>query len=267
PAAMVIGRDVTVRKELEARAAAADRMAILGTLTAGIAHEINNPLAVICSNLDMVSRWEKGLDEEAAEAIADARTAARTAGEIVKGMRIFIQWSRAAAVAEGRGVVESTVRMIANEIRHRARLEIDIAAAPPPVALPEAQLSQVLLNLLVNATQALPEGRAGESRILVSARPSPDGARLDLEVTDTGSGIPADVRAHIFEPFFTTKPLGKGTGLGLWVCHQIVTASGGDITVESAPGRGSTFRVGLPTASSLSEDPMPAPPGPEIQRA
>ena len=257
PAMMAIGRDVTARKELEARAAAADRMAVLGTLTAGIGHEINNPLSVIVGNLEFIASALGERDADLDEALRDARQAAIRAGEIVRHMRIFLQSGASEAPADVRGVVEATVKMVANELRHRARVELELEAAPP-VAVAEAQLGQVVLNLLVNASQALPEGRASDNRIAVRVRPLDGGERVRLEIADTGTGIPDDVRHRIFEPFFTTKPMGLGTGLGLWVCHQIVTSAGGTIDVESAPGHGTTFRIEFPALAGWRRDAAPA---------
>jgi CheY-like chemotaxis protein len=133
-----------------------------------------------------------------------------------------------------------------NEIRHRARLEK--AYGPlPEVEANESRLGQVFLNLLVNASQAIPEGAADQQVIRIATRT--DGAgRAVVEISDSGPGIPPDVFPRLFTPFFTTKPVGVGTGLGLSICHRIVTGLGGDIVAESAPGKGALFRVVLPPA-------------------
>ena len=136
--------------------------------------------------------------------------------------------------------------MVANEIRHRARLVKEYDQVPDVVAN-EARLGQVFLNLLLNAVQALPEEHAETNEIQLLLRsPAPD--RVVVEVRDNGVGIPPQVRGRIFEPFFTTKPVGIGTGLGLTICHGIVTSLGGTLTFESEVGKGSTFRVELPAA-------------------
>jgi CheY-like chemotaxis protein len=140
--------------------------------------------------------------------------------------------------------------MMDNEIRHGARLVKDFAPVPDVVAN-EARLGQVFLNLLLNAVQALPEGRSERNEIRIVVR-SPTAERVVVEVHDNGVGIPAHVRARIFEPFFTTKPIGVGTGLGLAICHGIVTSLGGTLSVESEPGHGSVFRVELPAARSTT---------------
>jgi len=154
-------------------------------------------------------------------------------------------------------VIESCVNMAWNEIRHRARLVKELAPVPPVVAN-EGRLGQVFLNLLVNAAQAIPEGRAEAHRIRVRAAPA-GGDRVAIEISDDGAGIPPEILPRIFDPFFTTKPPGEGTGLGLSICHSIVSALGGEIEVESEVGRGSTFRVLLPVERGDPSRPGPTP--------
>jgi CheY-like chemotaxis protein/anti-sigma regulatory factor (Ser/Thr protein kinase) len=133
-----------------------------------------------------------------------------------------------------------------NEIRHRARLARDFGGVPR-VEAEEARLGQVFLNLLLNAAQAITEGDVRSNEIRVVTRTDAQG-RVVVEVRDSGKGIPDSARGHLFEPFFTTKPAGVGTGLGLYVCRDIVSSLGGEIEFESAEGRGSVFRVSLPPA-------------------
>jgi len=147
-------------------------------------------------------------------------------------------------------VVDSSIRMASNEIRHRAQLVRNYREVPP-VHGNEARLGQVFLNLIVNAAQAIPEGRAGANEIRVSTWLG-ENDRVITEVSDTGTGIPPDALARIFDPFFTTKPSGAGTGLGLAICRRIVTSLGGDILVDSQLGRGTTIRVSLPAAQIAS---------------
>jgi CheY-like chemotaxis protein len=144
-----------------------------------------------------------------------------------------------------------------NEIRHRARLVSKIAEGLPLATGTSSRLGQVFLNLLVNAAQAIPEGRFDANEILVRAYAVPDAGQVVVEITDSGDGIPRAVVGRIFDPFFTTKPVGLGTGLGLSISHEIVRAVGGTITVESTVGVGSTFRVALPiaTASEAHREP------------
>jgi CheY-like chemotaxis protein len=130
----------------------------------------------------------------------------------------------------------------------------------------EARLGQVFLNLILNAVQAIPEGTAQENEIRVGTRLGEDG-RVVAEVHDSGEGIPESVRSHLFEPFFTTKPVGVGTGLGLYICREIITALGGEIEVESPRGGGSLFRILLPAAPSQPRAfPTAAAAGPTVPR-
>jgi CheY-like chemotaxis protein/anti-sigma regulatory factor (Ser/Thr protein kinase) len=196
------------------------------------------------------------------DAVRDAREGADRMRVIVRDLRTF---SRAEEDKVGpvdvRPVLESCINMAWNEIKHRARLVRDLAPVRP-VTGNEARLGQVFLNLLVNAAQAIPEGRATENEIAVRTRPL-EGGRLAVEIRDTGCGIEPENLPRIFDPFFTTKPPGVGTGLGLAICHSIVAAHGGEIEVESVPGRGSAFRVVLRAAEETREAPaleaVPAP--------
>jgi len=153
-------------------------------------------------------------------------------------------------------VVQSAIRMVGNEIRYRARVVTSFDTVRP-VWGNEARLEQVMVNLLLNAAQAMPEARSEENEIRVELRP--DGERhAVLEVHDNGAGIAPDVLPRIFDPFFTTKPVGLGTGLGLSICHGIVTSFGGQIHAYSEPDRGTTFRVVLPTSETVAEDAPPS---------
>jgi signal transduction histidine kinase len=257
---LLVLRDVTEHRQLQTRLALADRMVSVGTLAAGVAHELNNPLAYVNANLAFVSERlarvatlvsrasvaDAGVIAQVDEAIRDARDGAERMRVIIRDLKTFSrpddETGRAVDLA---AVLESCIAMAWNEIRHRARLERRLAPVPPVVG-GEARLAQVFLNLLVNAAQAIPEGNAAEQVITVATRVVADG-RVAVEVTDTGSGIPTEHLPRIFDPFFTTKPPGVGTGLGLSICHSIVAALGGEIEVESAPPRrGATFRVLLP---------------------
>ncbi len=247
-------QDITARKALEERLLLADRMASMGTLAAGVAHEINNPLAYIKGNLDYVLETlagETGLDPDVVLALEDAREGANRVRAIVRDLKMF---SRAGAASKGpvdvEAVVTSSIAMAWNEIRHRARL-VRRAGNPPPVLASEARLGQVVLNLVVNAAQAIPEGATEAHEIRVETGVAADG-RVFIEVADTGVGITPETRRRMFDPFFTTKAIGDGTGLGLSICHAIVTELGGEIAVESDPGRGTTLRVLLAPATPVA---------------
>jgi two-component system cell cycle sensor histidine kinase/response regulator CckA len=148
-------------------------------------------------------------------------------------------------------VIEWSVNMTMNEIRHRARLVKDLGAVPG-VRGTETRLGQVFINLLVNAAQAIAAGSKADNEIRISTSTDADGWAV-VRVSDTGPGIPADVLARIFEPFFTTKPTGVGLGLGLFVCHNLITGLGGTLTAVSPPGGGATFTMRLPPAAAPAE--------------
>jgi PAS domain S-box-containing protein len=257
-------RDLTERRRMESQLIFAGRMAAVGTLAAGVAHEINNPLAYIVANIDFVrhqittvaSRLVRGgggaaaddlghaLDETG-EALAEARQGTERVRNIVRDLRVFARGDedQSGPVALRR-VLDSSINIAWNEIRHRARLVKDYGETPM-VEANESRLGQVFLNLLLNAAHAIPEGATESNEIRVSTRTDARGQAV-VEIRDTGAGIPAGIRDRIFDPFFTTKSKSEGTGLGLWICSGILSALGGDITVESEVGRGSTFRVTLP---------------------
>jgi PAS domain S-box-containing protein len=259
---VVLARDLTERREIFARLAVAERMLSVGTLAAGVAHEINNPLSFVITNLALLEDALVGPNishshltpADLATLLRDAREGASRVAAIVRDLRAL---SRADEDTRGpvdvREVLRLALKMAHGEIRHRARVVEEIARELPPVSANASRLGQVFLNLLVNAAQAIPAGNAHKNEIRIRARPSDDGASVVVEVEDTGAGIPPSVQGRIFDPFFTTKPIGQGTGLGLAICHGIVTRFGGEITlVSSAPGVGTCFRVALPAAVHAS---------------
>jgi signal transduction histidine kinase len=268
-------REAALRAEqakVRERLVISERMASAGTLAAGIAHEINNPLAIVMGNLELTA---EGIDRvvtrasrlateghsaaaelganlaELAEPIRDAREAVQRIRDIVRDVKLFSRSDdeRMGEVDIHR-VMNSSIRMAWNEIRHRARL-VKSYGEVPVVNANESRLGQVLLNLLVNAAQAIPEGHADRNEIRVTTRTSGDGFAI-IEVADTGAGIPKATLELIFDPFFTTKAEGVGTGIGLSICRRIVAELGGRIEVESAVGKGSLFRVLLPQAEKGS---------------
>ena len=250
----------------------ADRMASVGTLAAGVAHEINNPLAFILANVEFALaelRGRGGRATEVLRALGEARDGGLRVREIVRDLKAFSRAGRGGQRAvDLRRVLQSALGLAQNEIRHRARLEVDVGDIPPVMGS-EHRLGQVFLNLLINAAQAIPEGRAAENVVRAITATAPDGRAL-VEISDTGTGIPPDVLPRIFDPFFTTKPVGVGTGLGLSICHGIVSGLGGEIHVESTLGRGTTFRVLLAAARparARRTPPRPLPPPPVPRRS
>jgi PAS domain S-box-containing protein len=261
-ACVMVLRDITERKHLQARLVMADRLASLGTLGAGVAHEINNPLAYMLVNLHLIQGGLEQMKSLVPPSLVDSlrqlaqettEGAERIAG-IVKDLKTFArgeQDSRLGPV-DVRRAVELACKMADNMLRHRARLVLEFDAMPPAEAN-EARLCQVFLNLLLNAAQAIPEGEPPERHeISVRLRAGAPG-QVVVEVKDTGVGMTPEVLSRVFDPFFTTKAVGEGTGLGLSICHGIVESMGGAISAESNPGKGSIFRVLLRTASQESE--------------
>jgi signal transduction histidine kinase/CheY-like chemotaxis protein len=248
-------------KQSEARLIDADRLASLGTLAAGVAHEINNPLSYVLLNLDLVLREldAHSLGDESPVPCGDLVTRLREARLGVDRVRLIVQDLKAFSRVdtERRGpvdvsrVLDETIELASNEIRHRARLVREFADVAP-VEANASRLGQVFLNLLLNAGQAIAEGDVEHNQITVTIAEG-EGGRVVVSVRDTGAGIPEDILARVFEPFFTTKPSGFGTGLGLSICHGIVTSLGGEITVESRIGHGSVFRVILPAVAAADD--------------
>ncbi len=236
------------------RAEATERLASLGTLAAGVAHEINNPLAYVLANLSFVAESLESpafgeVGDEERRALVEAIHGAERVRDVVRSLRAYSRAgdgppARVDVAAELRGAL----RLVGNTIQHRARVVEEIGSAPPVLSRGN-ELGQVFVNLLVNAGQAARADAPGGAAIVVRCFTAPDG-RAAVEVSDNGAGIPAELQGRIFEPFFTTKAVGEGTGLGLSICHGIVTRLGGTIGFESEPGTGTRFTVLLPAAGA-----------------
>jgi len=244
------------RRQLQEQLLVADRMVSMGTLAAGVAHEINNPLAFVQLNLEYAVEQLRALAarpelHEVTRALDDAMEGAARVRAIVRDLKVF---SRPDATQIGvidiRRVLDSSIQMAHNEIRHRARL-VKSFGETPPVSGNEARLGQVFLNLLINAAHSITEGASDENEIAVSTKTDSSG-QLVVTIRDTGAGMSPEVQRRIFDPFFTTKPVGIGTGLGLSVCHGIISALGGKIEVNSEPAKGTEFRVLLPPSEPAS---------------
>jgi PAS domain S-box-containing protein len=244
--------DITAQRHLTEQLIVSDRMASVGALAAGVAHEINNPLAVIVSNVALAQRALMCLASQGptppeiqtlGEELTDVAEAARRVREIARDLKLFSRGGdEPIGPVDLARVVESAARMAQIEVRHRARVVNQIPDLPLVEGV-ESRLAQVVVNLLVNAAQAIPEGQAELGTIQVSARREADS--VCLEISDTGTGMPPVVLQRLFTAFFTTKPVGIGTGLGLSICHRIVTSFGGTISASSVLGKGSTFLVKL----------------------
>jgi nitrogen-specific signal transduction histidine kinase len=263
----VIERDVTQKRQTEAQLIVSDRMASVGTLAAGVAHEINNPLTYVTANLDLAIEEIRALSGGSAsgrmkdleDLLIEAREGNARVTKIVRGLKTFsrIEEERS-AVIDLVPVLDLSINMAFNEIRHRARLVKQYGTMPRVIG-DDARLGQVFINLLVNAAQSMPEGHMEANEIHVVTSTDALGQAV-VEIRDTGPGIAPAILARIFDPFFTTKAVGVGTGLGLAICHNIITGMHGQISVESELGKGTIFRVALPaTAAPLGLVPSTPP--------
>ena len=264
----IIARDISEQVKLQERLMIADRMISVGTLAAGVAHGINNPLAAITVNLDLVLEDVRSIGggspsgrlKEMEKMASEARTAADRIRKIVRGLMTFSRTDekRPAVVVDIKQVLELSIGMASNEIRQSARLVRDYGDTPL-VFVDDSRLAQVFVNLLVNAAQAIGSDDAEANEIRLTTLTDETG-RVVVEVHDTGKGISPSALGHLFTPFFTTKPFGLGPGLGLSICYNIVTEMSGEITARSRGERGATFSVALPAStrppSDYSETPL-----------
>lgn len=276
-----IERAHSALQDAQARLVQSEKLASVGQLAAGVAHEINNPIGFIMSNLgtlqsyvgamrkllvgyreiaampEVATRAAAELEplraleeqediqfvlEDIEELITDSVGGTKRVKEIVRGLKSFSRVDDTErAPADINSGIEATLKVVANQIKYSCDIELELTELPP-VSCNLAQLNQVFLNLLVNAAQAI------DGHGTVTIRSFVAGDSAVVEVQDTGSGIPADVIGSVFDPFFTTKPVGTGTGLGLSISYGIVEEHGGKLSVESLMDAGTTFTVTLPIA-------------------
>ncbi len=285
--------DITEQKRMQTQLAQSDRLASMGMLAAGVAHEINNPLSYVLYNLESLNEDLPGLLEaigslrdpssdapysgqppgtpdevssklkptaleDIRERFEEALEGTRRIREIARGLATFarVEEDQLGAVDPARAA-EVAANMALNEIKYRARLVKEYGEAST-VKANEGRLSQVFLNLLINAAHAIDEGDVGNNEIRL--RTWSEGDQVFVEVRDTGKGIAPEDQERVFEPFFTTKKIGAGSGLGLTIARNIVESYGGSIRVRSEPDKGSTFTVQLPVPTSESSRPDAAPP-------
>jgi len=265
--AIVVVRDMTAHNRSRERSTVTERLASLGTMAAGVAHEVNSPLTFVMLGLEWIARQLATLEpgvplklvthQSMTTRVHEVLDGAQRIHRIVRDLKAFTRPDETrAALVDVPSAIDGALSLAAAELRYRARVEKNYGSTPPILGN-HARLGQVVLNLLVNAAHALPEDRTSENVVVVRTGVAADG-RVCLEVSDNGAGISPEHVLHLFEPFFTTKPVGQGTGLGLWVCHEIVTELGGEIVVESELGKGSTFRVLLPVGEKRSSLPPPS---------
>jgi signal transduction histidine kinase len=275
-------RDLTERMRLQGRIVQAEKMASLGLLSAGVAHEINNPLAFVINNLAVLERDFRGLalilaayDEarptveranpDLAERIAglsrehdlpyimqnlepilaSSRKGATRVSDIVQNLREFARLDQASIDQfDLNAAIKRCLELIRGRLERHHVLVVQNLGEIPPIACAPAQINQVIVHLLLNAQQAISMTGRNSGRIEICTQVN----RRDviLEISDDGCGIPKEIQSRIFDAFYTTKPAGEGTGLGLSICQSIVSDHGGRIEFESAPGQGARFLVVLP---------------------
>ena len=251
-----------IRAAADAEVSRAERLASLGRIAASAAHEINNPLSFVTGGIEhAAANLPPSASPEVHEALADALDGARRIRRIVEDLRAGTRPEEEPARAvDAARAARTALKMAEGHTRPRARVRVELPELPRVVG-EESRLVQVFLNLVVNAAEAIPEGRRDAHEIAVTGRR--EGDAVVVEVRDTGAGIPPDLLARVKEPFFTTKPVGEGTGLGLSLCDNIVRSFGGSIDIESRPGATAarvTLRVSPEPAPA--EPPPPAPPRP-----
>lgn len=293
---LMIARDITDRKQLQQQLLHHEKMATVGTLAAGIAHEINNPIAIILENLNHLSKYNEHIKQDINEislvenlstdliqshiqslhrkmkshyakldvdqVITDSIQGGERIRDIVKDLKIFSHVSDTdAAIVNVNDRINETLRMAYPEIRHRARIEKQLATDLPDIIANSGKISQLFLNLIVNAAQSFEDENAERNVIYISTKNIKN--HILIEISDTGNGIPKSIINKIFDPFFTTKSVGVGTGLGLSICYEIVQKHRGTIQVESEPGLGTKFSLTLPHDTGLTlpqREPVPPPP-------
>ncbi|MEO0345805.1 MAG: ATP-binding protein [Pseudomonadota bacterium] len=234
------------RLQVEAQLAHSQRLDSLGKLVSGIAHEFNNLLMVIIGYADQLVTTRRGAPEEKdLVAIRDAgERAAALSAKLLAFSRQQVMKTRVAGVNE---IIRTATPLVERSLTGDIALHVDLDAGAGRVSVDTLQIEQVLLNLALNARDAMAESGG---TLTISTAGAPDREAVEITVSDSGSGMSPEIKARAFEPFFTTKPQGSGTGLGLATVYGIVTQSGGSIDVESAPGQGSTFRITLPRVES-----------------
>ncbi|MBL4637499.1 MAG: response regulator [Kofleriaceae bacterium] len=251
-AQLFIGRDVSAAdSDLQAKLQLSDRMAAIGVLAAGVAHEINNPLAYVLGNLsalqDDSDKFVQGMTAEAkgefVELVADSLHGAHRVAAIVKDLNSIARTETEESKANVEQALQSSIRIAQPHLTRNSRLLIEIQDVPD-VACNQARLSQICLNLIINAAHSLPDSR--DNKITIRCNLAPRGEGVLIEIEDTGCGMSAETQRRLFEPFFTTKAVGEGTGLGLYYCMNEVEKCGGELNFTSEVGKGTCFRIVLP---------------------
>ncbi len=256
--AVEVRRDISERRQMEASLAHSEHLASLGLLASGLSHEINNPLGAIATLVEGLKRRlssEPGVSPEAARTFGSVLQ--RIGREVQRGRDITHRLLKVArppgftrSLVDVNRVIEDVLAIVSHDIKHAGVVtRLELGSNLSPLCGDESRLGQVIMNVTLNALQAM-DGAGGTLRVATSAA---DGT-IQVEVEDTGCGIPATLLKRVFEPFFTTKPVGKGTGLGLFITHRIVSEMGGTVQIRSQPGRGTALTLRLPR-SDIKEQP------------
>jgi signal transduction histidine kinase len=264
------------KRRVEEQLLLSERMAVVGTLAAGLAHELNNPLAVVLANLELLSEDVAGLAAEIAvsrtgmapagsverfssfvsgstEILRDCREAGDRMRRILRDLKVFARTDDARrGPVDVEHVLETTLRLASNELRHRANVVKELGGVPP-VDANEALLGQLFLNLLLAAAQRIPEHDASKQEIRVRTMREHDG-RIAIEISDTGPSLRDRPLANVFQPYASAHAIDSGTGLGLPIAHRIVTRLGGEIGIKSGPGEPNVLRVLLPPAKEAQPE-------------
>jgi two-component system NtrC family sensor kinase len=257
--AVLVFEDQTERRRLQEQLIQSEKMSAIGQLIAGVAHDLNNPLASVVGFSDFLA--EAGVPSSLEEPLQVIRQEAERAATIVKNLLSFARSQEGERARQPiQQLLESTLVLLRNQLMaHKVEATLDVEPGLPDVEVNANQIKQVFVNLINNACQAIASD-APSGRIWISAKRAQD--VIAVSVTDSGPGIPDDVAARVFEPFFTTKPEGEGTGLGLSICQGILKEHGGRLTLESRPDSGATFTVELPVGvPAVRAEPAPAPRG------
>ncbi|HEX7667570.1 MAG TPA: ATP-binding protein [Polyangiaceae bacterium] len=260
--------DITMQREAQAAKeslAHQERLVTIGTLAAGVGHEINNPLSFVAGNLDFVVDELRRLTNDPAlsarvrelvQPLVEAREGAERIRKIVYGLRALSREQSQPGAVDVDKAIDVSINMANHAVKSRARLRKNVDVRVPAFS-DEARLCQILVNLIVNAAQAFAHADPAQNEIDVTARQRDDG-RIVLSVRDNGPGIPPEVLARIFDPFFTTKAPGEGTGLGLAICQNLAIALQSELLVDTEVGKGTCFHLALPIATFADVTPAAA---------
>jgi len=251
-------RTISSVSNLQDQLARSEHMASLGLMAAGVAHEINNPLSYILSNLSFAA--ERAIDHESRLALREALEGAGRVRDIVRDLKTLsrLESEDELKPVDARNAVDAALKLAFEEVSHRAKIQRHFSEVPQVLG-DETRLVQVMLNLVTNAAQSIAPGAPDDNQISVEVKLAENGAdEVVIVVSDTGAGISPAHLPKVFEPFFTTKPAGEGTGLGLSICHRLVHGMGGHIHVSSQEGKGSRFSIFLCVAAPYGDLDAPA---------